>query len=202
MRQYTLLTPAVSSALNLDEVKEHLKISGEDYDSQLLRLIEVVTQYAEAATGRDLINKTWKGYLDGFPSGCGSCCAYCTCSDSIQVRKSKLQSITSIQYYTGGVLTTFASTDYYFTDEADYSKIYLVDGKSWPTTDNRKQAVVITFVAGYGDDDCNVPKLLKQAMLSQLTVLFENAGDCAEDSQQFKSLYTPFVIATNFVRVV
>jgi hypothetical protein len=39
-------------------------------------------------------------------------------------------------------------------------------------------------------------------MLSQLTVLFENAGDCAEDSKQFEQLYTPFIIASNFLRVI
>ena len=198
--QYSLLTPAVSSALNLDEVKEHLKVSGDDYDSQLLRLIEVVSQYAESATGRDLINKTYKGYLDNFSCNCVTC--FCLCDESIEIRKSKLQSVTSIQYYINGVLTTFSSADYYVTDSTDYASICLVDGKSWPSVDNRKQAVVVTFVAGYGDDDCNIPKLLKQAMLSQLTVLFENAGDCAQDSEQFKSLYTPYVISSNFLRIV
>lgn len=204
--EYSLLTPAVSPALNLDEVKAHLKISGTDYDSQLLGLIEVVTQYAEKATGRDLINKTYKGYADSFSLLLDSLIKtgyYPTnCQDGIQIRKSKLQSITSIQYYLDGVLTTLSSADYYFTDSTDYSSIYLVEGKTWPTADNRKQAVIITFVAGYGDDDCNIPKLLKQAMLSQLTLLFENAGDCAEETEQFKQLYTPWIIASNFVRVV
>lgn len=200
--QYSLLTPAVSPALALNEVKDHLKISGSDYDSQLLRLIQVVTQYAERATGRDLINKTWKGYLDHFPGHCFGPCTYCVCSTSITVRRSKLQSITSIQYYINGVLTNFPSTDYYFTDSSDFSQICLVDGKSWPNTDNRRQVVVITFISGYGEDDCSVPRLLKQAMLSQLTLLFENAGDCAEDSKQFESLYTSFIIASNFLRVI
>lgn len=202
--EYTLLTPATSPALSLDDVKNHLKLSGDDYDAQLLNLIDVVAQYAESVTGRDLINKTYKGYLDNF----SPCAHYCNCypeicSDSIQVRKSKLQSITSIQYYLDGVLTTFSSSDYYFTDQKDYSSIYLVDGKSWPSIDNRKQAIVITFIAGYGDNSCLVPRLLQQAMLSQLTMLFENAGDCIEGkSEQFRSLYTPFIISSNFLRVI
>lgn len=188
---YILLTPAVSSPISLDDIKEHIKsIQGfDDYDSQLLGLIKVVTEYGEKITGRDFINKTYKGFLNCFPN-----CAW----KSIQIRKSKLQSITSIEYYKDGVLTTFDPSKYYFTECDNFSTIELVDGESWPSdVDRRKQAIVITFVSGYGEDSCDVPNTLRQAMLSQLTVLFKNAGDCGDadsNSQQFVELYTPFIL--------
>lgn len=191
--EYTLLTPATSPALDLELVKEHLKISDSDSDAKLLMLIGVVSDYAEKATGRDLITKTYKGYLDFFP----------LCSD-IEIRKSKLKTITSIQYYLNGVLTTWASTDYYFIDSENYSSINLVNGKSYPdNVDERRQAVVITFTAGYGTKECDIPVVLQQAMLSHLTALYENAGDCADSNQnQFKYLYAPFIISSNLFRVV
>lgn len=197
--EYTLLTPATSPALDLDDVKDYLKISDNDSDSRLLDLIKVVTLYAEKITGRDLINKTYKGYLNCFPLADFSY-PYCP---SIEIRKSKLQSITSIQYYLDGVLTTFPSTDYYITDSTDYATINLVDGKSYPSTDNRKQAIVITFIAGFGNDECDIPDDIQRAMLSQITTLYENLGDCTDDQNlQFKSLYAPLTIASNFLRVI
>lgn len=189
MIEYILLTAANTPALSLDDVKEHLKIDDSNYDSQLFRLISSVTQFAEKITGRDLINKTYEAYLDKFPC------------DSIKIRKSKLQSINHIKYYYNGVLTTLSSSDYYFTKSNDYSTINLVDGKEWPSIDCRKQAIIITFVAGYGNDSCNIPALLKQAMLAHLTALFENAGDCTQDSNSFMDLYHPFIISELLVRI-
>lgn len=199
--EYTLLTPAISPALDLGEVKDYLKISDNDSDSKIINLISAVTDYAEKATGRDLINKTYKGYLNCFPLEAFSY-PYCP---SIEIRKSKLQSITSIQYYLDGVLTTWASTDYYLTDSSSYATINLVDGKSYPATDTRKQAVVVTFVAGYGDDECDIPSGLKQAMLSQIAALYDNAGDCSEQDggmSQFKGMYRAYTLAQKLVLII
>lgn len=195
-KNYILVTPAVSPALDLSKVKDHLKETSNDNDSQLLSLIKSVTDIAENITGRDLINKTYKGFLDCFPA--------CP-TRSIQIKKSKLQSITSIQYLVDGVLTTFDSSKYYITESNNYSTINLVDGEIYPSNvDKRKQAVIITFVAGYGDDSCDVPAGLCQAMLSNLTTLYENAGDCAEGgtSKQTKQLYSSYILPDKLFCVI
>ncbi len=188
---YSLTVPATSPAIGLESIKEHIKsIQGfEDYDSQLLSLIKVVTEYGEKITGRDFINKTYEGFLNRFPKD--NC-------QSIEIRKSKLQSISSIQYLKDGVLTTFDPSKYYFTKSDNFSIIALEDGESWPKdADNKRQSVIITFISGYGDDSCDIPATLRQAMLSQLTVLFENAGDCSDsdsNNEQFIQLYKPFIL--------
>lgn len=189
---YTLETPAASEPITLAEAKTHLRIDTTDYDSIITPLISTVRQYGEAITGRDFINKTYKGYLDQFPC------------DGIEIRKSKLQSITSIKYYINSILTTLNSANYYFT-KADnaFSKIYLVDGQDYPTTDSKKQAIEILFVVGYGATAASVPEGLKQAMLSHLTALFNNTGDCVNsDQSQFKSLYYPYILADKFITVL
>jgi len=195
-KDYILITDAVSPALELDDVKEHLKITDSDNDSKLIRLIKVVSDLAEKITGRDLINKTYKGFLNCFPAS--SC-------RNIQIRKSKLQSVTSIQYYLDGVLTTFDPSNYYITQTDGFSTINLLEGKSWPTgIDKREQAIEITFIAGYGDDSCDIPAGLKQAMLSNITSLYENAGDCVEDGsdEQTKTLYSAYTLFTKFLCVI
>ena len=175
---YILVTDSASEPLTLSEVKIFLRIDSDDYDGILTPLITTVRQLAERITGRDMINKTWKCYLDNdcnnllypnYYNGINSCVG-------IEILKSKLQSITSIQYYSNDVLTTWSSSNYYITDEQDYSSINLVDGGSFPSDiDNRKQAVVITFVSGYGADASFVPQALKEAMLYHISALFENS---------------------------
>jgi uncharacterized phiE125 gp8 family phage protein len=196
VKDYILVTPAVSPALDLSKVKDHLKETSNDNDVQLLSLIKSVTDISENITGRDLINKTYKGFLDCFPA---------SPTRNIQIKKSKLQSITSIQYLVDGVLTTLDSSKYYITESNNYSTINLVDGELWPNNvDKRKQAVVITFVAGYGDDSCDIPAGLCQAMLSNLTALFENVGDCADEgaNKQTKQLYTAYILPDKFFCVI
>lgn len=180
---YTLITDATSEPITLNEVRNHLRIDGIDYDAILTPLIKTARQIAEKTTGRDMINKTWRTYLDCFPS-----------CNGIEIKKSKLQSITSIKYYINDILTTQDANSYYFTDE-EYSSIEIKNSYSWASTDERKQAVQITFVSGYGADSSFVPQALKQAMLSHVAYLYENAGDCIDGGEtQFKKLYFPYIL--------
>lgn len=201
-KTYTLVTDSATEPLTLAEVKTHLRIDGTDYDAILEPLIKTVRQLAEKITGRDFINKTWKTYIDCFPSY-ALAPYYSNFCDSIEIKKSKLSSITSIKYYIDDVLTTLSSSIYYITDVDTYSSIYLDSDSSYPATDTRKQAVEIIFVSGYGADATFVPEALKQAMLSHITFLYENAGDCVDNGQsQFKSMYLPYIIYQNLVQVI
>lgn len=194
---YPLVTGAANLPLDIDDVKSYLKVpSSLVVDDNLIKaIIKSVTGYFEKMTGRDLINKTYKTFLDKFPSH-DSLSYYSGVSplmpkyndNGIILRRSKLQSITSIQYYIDGVLTTWASTNYYFTDDTDYSAIYLVEGKSFPEVDVRKQAVVITFVAGYGASCCNIPEDVKMALLQMISYIYENRGDCANMNDMMASM--------------
>jgi uncharacterized phiE125 gp8 family phage protein len=196
---YILVTDSASEPLTLTEVKDYLRITTTDYDNQLTPLITTARQLCEKMTGRDLINKTWKTFLDNFshdycplnfyPFTLGS-------SYGIGILKSKLQSITSISYYTKDVLTVLDASKYYKTEEADYSSIYLKENQSFPSVDNRKQAVEIVFVSGYGADASFVPQALKDGMLSHIASMQSNIGDCNDcDSTLYKSFYAPYIIS-------
>lgn len=194
---YPLVTGATNLPLDINNVKSYLKVpSSLVVDDNLIKaIIESVAGYFEKMTGRVLINKTYKTFLDKFPSHY-SLSYYSGVSplmpkyndNGIIIKRSKLQSITHIKYYKDGVLTTWASTDYYFTDDTDYSGIYLVENKSFPEVDVRKQAVIITFVAGYGDTFCNIPEDVKMALFQMISYIYENRGDCANMNDMMASM--------------
>jgi uncharacterized phiE125 gp8 family phage protein len=185
---YILVSEIGSELLTLSDIKTHLRIDGSDYDSILTPLIKTSRLIGEKITGRDFIQKEWKTYLDYFPAS-----SY----EGIELRKSKLLSITSIQYYDeNDALQTLSSNDYYITNEADYSSIFIKCDKSFPNTACRAQAIIITFRTSFP----NFPEDLKQAMLSVCAYLFENAGDCINDgNSQFKSLFFPYIISQIFL---
>lgn len=182
--KYILITDAITEVVTLAEIKAFLRIDGNDFDNILTLFIKVSRQIGEKITGREFVEKEFKTYLDYFPSS-----NYC----GIELRKSKLKSITSIQYYDeSNVLQTLNANDYYFTDSPEYSSIYLKKDKSFPNTYDKKQAVIITFKADYP----NRPEAIKQACLSVCSYLFENSGDCIidENNSLFQQLFYPYIL--------
>jgi uncharacterized phiE125 gp8 family phage protein len=200
VKDYELITGSDQKPLTIEEVKNFLRIDDSCFNDEIAILIDTITNKAEQITGRDLLNKTYKGFLDHFPNGCYP--PYYYNNSPIQIQKSKLQSITSIQYLKDNILTTFNSTKYYFDKKQEYSSIYLIDGESYPTdVDRRKQAVEITFVAGYGGSPCNIPPDLKSAMLRHAALLFENRGDCGDEksiNNLIIGIYMPYIVSKKF----
>lgn len=182
--EYILINDANIEPLTLNEVKSHLRLDGNSsFDTQLNNLIKVARQYCEKITGRDLINKNYRALLNCMPK-------------KIKIQKSRLQSITSIQYYKNNILETLPSNQYYFTYSNDYS-LLIIEEQNDLKIDDREQAIHINFVAGYGTTADSVPQGLKQAMLSYITYLFENAGDCS-DVGQYEKLFDIYKITETF----
>jgi uncharacterized phiE125 gp8 family phage protein len=183
--EYILINNSNIEPLSLNEVKSHLRLDGNSsFDNQLSNLIKVAREYCEQVTGRDLINKTYRALMDCLPN-------------KLKIEKSKLQSITSIKYYSNSILQTLPTDKYYITQSNDYSCL-IVNNDVELNIDDREQAVNIDFIAGYGENADSVPQGLKQAMLSYITYLFQNAGDCAEEGQ-FQNLFANYKIPENMV---
>jgi uncharacterized phiE125 gp8 family phage protein len=166
---YNVTTPAANLPLTLAEVKTHLRLDPDDTseDSYLTILIETAADFGERYTGRDFINKTYTTFRNDF-------------FEPLLLRRSKVSSITSIQYLINGVLTTVANTVYGLEDVNDYPYIYLKDNQEWPTdTDCIPQSIKIVFVSGYGASNVNIPSDIKLALLNHIAFLYENRGDCS-----------------------
>lgn len=160
-----------SDAVPLSLVKSHLRITGENScEDELIRTyIDTAILCFEALTKRVLITTTFKTYRDIWER-------------SYELRKSPFQSVESVQYYdTDNVLQTLDSSNYYTTDESGYSQLIFNNDASLPTLKDRKQAIEITFKAGYGDSVDNVPTDVKTALLQHVAQMYDNRGDCEGD---------------------
>lgn len=149
--------------INLDEAKDHLRLDGTDDDAYLMGLIVAARDRAEQETRRAIITQTWQGLLDQFPNG-----------RTIWVRHPNLQSVSSVQYLDDdGDTQTFSSDNYTVSTDGVFGRIVLNDGVSWPSTENKADAVTITFVAGYGDDANDVPQMLRQGIMFAIAHWYE-----------------------------
>jgi uncharacterized phiE125 gp8 family phage protein len=133
-----------------------LEYSASVADSVLISaLITAAREYVQDYQNRALVTQTWELYLDDWPR-----------EDYIRIPLPPLQSVTYIKYYgTDNAEATVAATDYTVDTYSEPGRVFLRDGKNWPSTSLRPyQGVLIEFVAGYGAA-CDVPQAVKQAML-------------------------------------
>lgn len=159
------VTTAGTLPIDLAVAKKYLKIDGGSDNSVIQDLIATVIQWGERHTGRDFRVKTWKLFLDCF-------------QERILIRKSQVNTITSIQHIVSDSLVTVASTVYQFKKGYQFSEILLRFDQVWPiNTDEIEAGIEIIFVT-------KIPRNIesyKSAALQHLAYLYENRGDCSTD---------------------
>ena len=125
--------------------------------------IDAAVKTAEDRTNRALMEQTWRATLDKVPS-------------LIRINKTPLISVTSIQYYdSDGSLQTLSSDDYIVDGDGEPWRIIPAPGISFPSTQDRLNAVTITFKAGYASESL-VPKNIIAGILMIVDDLWKNRG--------------------------
>lgn len=178
---YDVIVSAASSPISVSELKLFAKISGTGEDALLQQIIDGVTLEAERYTKRVFVQRTfrtWRDSLGDFGESPAYVCAppmrspYAQSSAPVVLRRSPLISVSSVKYYSAGVLTTMNADLYQVVKKPAFSMIAPLS--EWVTVDNRFQAVEIDFVAGYA----TVPADIKNALLAHATSVYQNRGDC------------------------
>lgn len=198
-----LVTDSEVEIVALSEIKTALKIDSNDEDDLLRGYIKAARQKAEAYTGRAFITQTRKLTMDGFgkqsdlPIGFYQIPKeYFTQSgDYVEVPVKPLQSVTSLNTYaTDNSSSTFNSSNY--TLDTASGRIYLDIGATWPSNLRNRNAVEVTYKAGYGDNPDDVPEAIRQALMMLTAQYYESRGMC-EISCACKSLLDPYRILDN-----
>lgn len=164
-----IVTPAAAAVIATSDVKVHLRVDHSTEDTYIGALVTAATKHCEEILSRALITQTLALYLDGFP--------LCRQIDL----RAPLQSVTSVAYVDdAGDSQTFSSSNYHVDTKTTPGRIVLDDTATWPSTDDRPNAVTITYIAGYGGTSAAIPDDIKQAIYLIVGEWYRNRENSSE----------------------
>jgi len=150
---------AATVVLTLAEAKLHLRVDGSDEDSLIAGYIAAAENLCRAKTQRAIAQCTFQLALDSFPDS------------PIELQFPPLVSVQSIKYYDlDGVLQTIDPVDYFLDKVSEPCWVSPAYGLTWPETQDRINAVLVDYTAGY----LTVPDDLKVWMLLAIGFLYQN----------------------------
>lgn len=175
MHLTTTAQPA-APALLIADLRAHCRTASSE-DSYLELCIAAATQWVEAWLRRALIRRTYVYKVDGFPGQAwwsDPPCWYC--GGEILLPYAPLASVTSVTYLDGnGDSQTLSSSTAYEVDTGSTpGRVRLRYGQAWPQTLCHPLSVTITYVAGYGLSDADVPEAIKAGLRLLAAHLYEN----------------------------
>lgn len=166
----TLKTPPIS-ALSAENLKEELGIGHGEDDTMLDRLIARATGYLDGPAGilaKAIISQQWEETRPRIDR-------------SMKVGLGPLISVDSVTYFDADdTEQTLSSTLYRVYPAPDGFEVELKPDATIPVTSQRKDAVKITFTAGFGDGTA-VPEPILGAISMLAGHFYENPADSAPD---------------------
>lgn len=168
MRNAPALVEAPSlEPVSLAEAKAHLRVDTNDDDALIGALITAAVTHLDGWSGilgRALVTQTWQETLSAFPA-CGL----------LRLRLAPVQSVEAILYRDAANAERTLSPSLYEGPLADDFGPYvaLAANQVWPATYERRDAVTVRYVCGYGDP-ADVPAPVKQAMLLMIGDWYAN----------------------------
>jgi uncharacterized phiE125 gp8 family phage protein len=126
--------------------------------------VRAATHVVESKTGRALISRTVRLEEPFFPR-----------SDyPIFLPLSPLVSVQNVLYYYGGNEFTWSASSYYVDTTSIRPRVMVRENQSYPTADDRFDAVRVNFTAGYGDSYTSIPEGLRFVVIALASHYFLN----------------------------
>lgn len=177
MNAIQVITPPSVYPVTLEQMKLHLRVDDEGSpdthpDDDLIEAqIGAATEWCEDYLDYAIVEQQLKLFIDYFPS-----------TRYLTLPRSKLISIDLVQYYdTNGDLQTWDSANYSADTASTEGRLLLLPTSEWPETQERIQAVQVTYTAGYPSDDnspadyrVNIPKRVVAAIKLLVSDLYES----------------------------
>lgn len=181
------VTDATAELFSTSDVKTFLRIDFNDDDTIIDNYLKSARLMAEQYTGRAFINQTWKLTMDSFGGNVDDNLPigfyekpkewFYRYSDFIELPIKPLSSVTSLVTYAKDNTSSTYSASNYTIDTAS-GRLYLNEGQVFPSNLRNRNAVELTFVAGYGAAASNVPMDIRQAVMQLTASMYEARGLC------------------------
>jgi uncharacterized phiE125 gp8 family phage protein len=163
----TLVDPPATVPISVAEAKQFARLIGAEYDVEIAANIAAATQTVEQYLGRALITQSWEYKVDCFPYPQG-----------IRIPLAPVQSVAEVSYLDPDGDEVVLSTDrYVFSGGADAPTISVAPGQCWPATLHQREAITISFTAGYGDSWNAVPEPIRMGIALMVSALFDRSGN-------------------------
>lgn len=159
------LTPPAIEPVSLSQAKDFLRILTDDEDELLGTLITAARLMIEAASGRLLIEQSWRLVLDGWPQG-----------GEIRLPFSPVRSLVAARVYPASGPAEMAAPSSLTLVEGSDPPLIRIAGPV-PASGRAYAAIEIDLVAGFGATSDAVPAPLRQAVLRLACRWFEHRGD-------------------------
>lgn len=159
-----------SLPVSLAEAKEQLRVDTSADDDFIQRLVEAATEQldGDGELGRAMINQSWAEWSGPSP-------------EAVKLTMGPFQSLTSVEYYdTDGALQTATLSNFETRKDGDFVTCRPKTGFAWPATQDRDDAIKITYVAGFGATSADVPQPLRHAVLMLVTHFEQNRSAIAD----------------------
>lgn len=204
------ITAPSTEPVSSTEAKLWTKQSGSGDDDIFTALIQSAREMTEDYCQRAWITQTWEYMIDAIPDNGDaddwkirynwplSLPAPTGTGDYIEIPRPPLIAISSIKYYnSANTEATFAAASY-TTDTwgiGQRGRVYLNTGYSWPTDLRDRNAILITFSAGYGAAAA-VPAAVKVAMRQIIEATYDERGGAIAFPETAKNLLAPYRIVS------
>ena len=156
--------PAVDP-ISLNECKAQMRVEFSEDDVIIKRLIAVAIAYVDVrgVLGKAMITQKWAQWLPSNPA------------QQVHLRLTPVQSVTAVKYYDiNGVLQADTLSNYKVVGLSDHSVIQPKSGFTWPTTEQRDDAIKIEYEIGYGNAATDVPQNVRHALMMLVAHYYEH----------------------------
>lgn len=163
----------LAELLSLAGAKAHLRVEGEDEDALIAGLVAAATDHFDGYSGilgQALLAQTWAQSFDAFPS------SGCLGGHKLRLPLGPLSGAApTIAYFnSAGVAQVFAA--FWVATDAIGPMLLPDAGSTWPTTQERPDAVTVTWTCGFGVMADAVPPTIVHAVKLLIAHWYENRG--------------------------
>lgn len=158
--------------VSLAECKDHLRITSSSEDAYITSLLNAAVIFTDGmgALGKAMVTQKWRQYFGQNPG-------------SARLAILPVQTVTRIAYYDpDGAEQDALLADFDVFGNGQATTVLPAEGKSWPTTQDRPDAIWIEYEAGYGAA-ADVPDPLKHAIKMLVAHWYEHRENAAEKPQ-------------------
>lgn len=196
-----LVTAPTIEPVSVADFKTHARVIDASEDELVKIYIGAARQQAETILRRALISQQWKMVADRFPSpmagklseywigqqwglaGQGGVSNFFPSDRTgygIVIPINPVITVDSVKYIdTAGVQQTLSNSVYIVDNVSEPCRVMTGYGQVWPSTQQRVNAVEVTFTAGYGSSGSNVPEAIRHWIMLRAATLYENREEVA-----------------------